>query len=124
MPELTFKLVLVTDDANLKLSEVTQEASTAKEKIEKPAAVKISAEQALATIRDVKIAFDGVLQMVGSVVNTMNNYLNASLDARQSAILAKVAFGEYAGAMGDFAQKMQGLTNFEGDQLLALMVMV
>jgi hypothetical protein len=121
MPELTFKLVLVTDDANLKLSEVTQEANTAKEQIEKPAAVKITAEQALATIRDVKIAFDGVLQMVGSVVNTMNNYLNASLDARQSAILAKVAFGEYAGAMGDFAQKMQGLTNFEGDQLLALM---
>jgi hypothetical protein len=121
MPELTFKLVLVTDDANLKLSEVTQEANTAKEQIEKPAAVKISAEQALATIRDVKIAFDGVLQMVGSVVKTMNNYLNASLDARQSAILAKVAFGEYAGAMGEFAQKMQGLTNFEGDQLLALM---
>jgi hypothetical protein len=121
MPELTFKLVLITDDANLKLSEVTQEANAAKEQIEKPAAVKISAEQALATIRDVKIAFDGVLQMVGSVVNTMNNYLNASLDARQSAILAKVAFGEYAGAMGDFAQKMQGLTNFEGDQLLALM---
>jgi len=121
MPELTFKLVLITDDANLKLSEVTQEANTAKEQIEKPAAVKISAEQALATIRDVKIAFDGVLQMVGSVVNTMNNYLDASLDARQSAILAKVSFGEYAGAMGDFAQKMQGLTNFEGDQLLALM---
>jgi hypothetical protein len=121
MPELTFKLVLVTDDANLKLSEVTQEARTAKEQIEKPAAVKISAEQALATIRDVKIAFDGVLQVIGSVVSSMNGYLNASLDARQSAILAKVAFGEYAGAMGEFAQKMQGLTNFEGDQLLALM---
>ena len=121
MPELTFKLVLITDDANLKLSEVTQEASSTKEQIEKPTAVKISAEQALATIRDVKIAFDGVLQVIGSVVSTMNGYLNASLDARQSAILAKVAFGEYAGAMGDFAQKMQGLTNFEGDQLLALM---
>jgi hypothetical protein len=121
MPELTFKLVLITDDANLKLSEVTQEANTAKEQIEKPAAVKISAEQALATIRDIKIAFDGVLQVIGSVVSTMNGYLNASLDARQPAILAKVAFGEYAGAMGDFAQKMQGLTNFEGDQLLALM---
>jgi hypothetical protein len=121
MPDLTFRLILITDDASVKLGEVKQEANSAKEQIEKPAAVKISAEQALATIRDVKIAFDGVMQVVGSVVNTMNGYLNASLDARQSAILAKVAFGEYAGAMSEFAQKMQGLTNFEGDQLLALM---
>lgn len=121
MPELTFKLILITDDASVKLGEVKQEANSAKEQIEKPAAVKISAEQALATIRDVKIAFDGVLQVVGSVVSTLNGYLNESLAARQSAILAKVAFGEYAASMSDFAQKMQGLTNFEGDQLLALM---
>jgi len=121
MPDLTFRLTLITDDASVKLGEVKQEATSAKEQIEKPAAVNISAEQALATIRDVKIAFDGVLQVVGSVVNTMNGYLNASLDARQSAILAKVAFGEYASSMSEFAQKMQGLTNFEGDQLLALM---
>jgi len=121
MPELTFKLVLVTDDANLKLSEVTQEASSAKEKIEKPAAVKISAEQALATIRDVKIAFDGVLQVVGSVVSAMNDYLNASLAQRQAVTLSKIAFGEAAAEMGKFASAMQSLTNFEDDQLLALM---
>ncbi len=121
MPDLTFKLILVTDDANVKLAEVKQEAESAKSSVEKPISVKVTAEQALATIRDVKIAFDGVLQVVSSVINTMNGYLNASLEARQSAILAKVAFGEYAGAMGEFAQKMQRLTNFDGDQLLALM---
>jgi hypothetical protein len=121
MPELTFKLVLVTDEANLKLGEVTQEASSAKEKIEKPAAVKISAEQALATIRDVKIAFDGVLQVVGSVVSAMNDYLNASLAQRQAVTLSKIAFGEAAAEMGKFASAMQSLTNFEDDQLLALM---
>ena len=121
MPDLTFKLILVTDDANVKLAEVKQEAESAKTSVEKPISVKVTAEQALATIRDVKIAFDGVLQVVSSVVNTMDGYLNASLEARQSAILAEVAFGEYAGAMGEFAQKMQRLTNFDGDQLLALM---
>jgi len=121
MPDLTFKLILITDDANVKLAEVKQEAESAKSSVEKPISVKVTAEQALATIRDVKIAFDGVLQVVSSVINTMNGYLNASLEARQSAILAKVAFGEYAGAMGEFAQKMQRLTNFDGDQLLALM---
>jgi hypothetical protein len=121
MPELTFKLVLITDDANLKLGEVTQEASSAKEQIEKPAAVKISAEQALATIRDVKIAFDGVLQVLGSVVSSMNDFLNASLSQRQAVTLAKIAFGEAAGEMGNFSSAMQKVTNFEDDVMLALM---
>lgn len=121
MPELTFKLVLITDDANLKLSEVTQEANTAKEQIEKPAAVKISAEQALATIRDVKIAFDGVLQVIGSVVSAMNGYLNASLAQRQAAILAKIAFGDAATEMSNFASAMQKVTNFGDEEMLALM---
>jgi PHD/YefM family antitoxin component YafN of YafNO toxin-antitoxin module len=121
MPELTFKLVLVTNDANLKLSEVTQEANTAKEQIEKPAAVKITAEQALATIRDVKIAFDGVLQVIGSVVSSMNSYLDASLEQRQAAILAKVAFGESATEMSNFASAMQKVTNFGDEEMLVLM---
>jgi len=41
----------------------------------KPAAVKITAEQALATIREVKIAMDGVLQVVGGLVRSMNGLL-------------------------------------------------
>ena len=61
MPDLTFKLILVTDDANVKLAEVKQEAQSAQSVVEKPVSVKITAEQALATIRDVKIAVDGVI---------------------------------------------------------------
>ena len=49
MPDLTFKLILVTDDANLKLAEVKQEAVSAQSVVEKPVSVKITAEQALAT---------------------------------------------------------------------------
>ena len=79
MPDLTFKLVLVTNDASLKLAEVKQEAESTQSSVEKPAAVKITAEQALATIRDVKIAVDGVLQVVGGLVRSMNGLLDASL---------------------------------------------
>ncbi|HPW53973.1 MAG TPA: hypothetical protein PK631_06320, partial [Erysipelotrichaceae bacterium] len=83
--------------------------------------VKLSTEQALASIRDVTIAMQGVAQIISSVTASVNTLLNASLEARQSAILSKTAFGEYSAQMSDFAQNMQELTNFEGDQLLALM---
>ncbi len=121
MLDLTFKLVLVTNDASLKLAEVKQEAESTQSAVEKPAAVKISAEQALATIRDVKIAVDGVLQVVGGLVRSMNGLLDASLGQRQAMTLASVAFGEAAGEMGNFASSMQSVTNFEDDQLLSLM---
>ena len=121
MPDLTFKLVLVTNDASLKLAEVKQEAESAQSVVEKPAAVNISAEQALGTIRDVKIAVDGVLQVVGGLVKSMNGLLDASLSQRQAVTLATIAFGEAAEEMGNFASSMQEVTNFEDDQLLALM---
>ena len=121
MPDLTFKLVLVTNDASLKLAEVKQEAESAQSAVEKPAAVKITAEQALATIRDVKIAVDGVIAAVGGLVRSMNGLLDASLGQRQAMTLASVAFGEAAGEMGNFASSMQQVTNFEDDQLLSLM---
>ena len=121
MPDLTFKLILVTDDANVKLAEVKQEAESTQSVVEKPAAVKISAEQALATIRDVKIAVDGVIAAVGGLVRSMNSLLDASLVQRQAMTLASVAFGEAAEEMGNFASSMQQVTNFEDDQLLSLM---
>ncbi len=121
MPDLTFKLVLVTDDANVKLAEVKQEAESAQSVVEKPAAVKISAEQALATIRDVKIAVDGVISAVGGLVRSMNSLLDASLVQRQAMTLAAIAFGEAASEMADFASSMQSVTNYGDEQLLPLM---
>lgn len=121
MPDLTFKLVLVTDDANVKLAEVKQEAESTQSVVEKPAAVKISAEQALATIRDVKIAVDGVISAVGGLVRSMNGLLDASLVQRQAITLASVAFGEAASEMADFASSMQSVTNYGDEQLLPLM---
>ena len=121
MPDLTFRLILTTTDASQKLAEVKQEAESAQSVVEKPATVKITAEQALATIRDVKIAVDGVLQVVGGLARSMNGLLDASLGQRQAMTLAAVTFGEAAEEMGNFASTMQEVTNFEDDQLLSLM---
>jgi hypothetical protein len=121
MPDLTFKLILVTDDANVKLAEVKQEAESTQSVVEKPAAVKISAEQALATIRDVKIAVDGVIAAVGGLVRSMNSLLDASLVQRQAMTLATIAFGDGAAEMARFASSMQSVTNFGDEQMLPLM---
>ena len=121
MSDLTFKLILVTDDANVKLAEVKQEAESTQSVVEKPAAVKISAEQALATIRDVKIAVDGVISAVGGLVRSMNSLLDASLVQRQAMTLATIAFGDGAAEMARFASSMQSVTNFGDEQMLPLM---
>jgi hypothetical protein len=121
MPDLTFKLILTTSDANVKLAEVKQEAESTQSVVEKPAAVKISAEQALATIRDVKIAVDGVISAVSGLVRSMNEFLDASLVQRQAMTLTAIAFGDSASEMADFASSMQSVTNYGDEQLLPLM---
>lgn len=121
MSEISIKLIIETKDAETKLRSAENLVSEVKQEVEKPAVVKLSTEQALASIRDVTIAMQGVAQIISSVTTSVNTLLNASLEARQSAILSKTAFGEYSNQMAEFAQNMQSLTNFEGDQLLALM---
>jgi len=121
MPDLTFKLILTTTDANVKLAEVKQEAESTQSVVEKPVAVKISAEHALATIRDVKIAVDGVISAVSGLVNSMNGLLNASLVQRQAMTLTTIAFGDGAAEMARFASSMQSVTNFGDEQMLPLM---
>lgn len=121
MSEISIKLIIETKDAETKLRSAENLVSEVKQEVEKPAIVRLSTEQALASIRDVTIAMQGVAQIISSVTASVNTLLNASLEARQSAILSKTAFGEYSDQMSEFAQNMQSLTNFEGDQLLALM---
>lgn len=121
MAELSFRLILQTDDATGKLAGVRQAADGLRQDVEKPAVVKISAEQSLATIRDVKIAFDGVLQIVSGATTAINGLLDDALSARQAMRLAGIAFGEGAAGMAQFAAELQRVTNFEGDQLLSLM---
>lgn len=121
MAELNFRLTLITDDASTKLTQVQQEADSTRTQVENPIAIKISAEQALATIRDVKIAVDGVVQVVGGLVRSMNSLLDAALVQRQAVTLTNIAFEEASVEMQNFASAMQNVTNFGDEQLLPLM---
>lgn len=121
MAELSFRLILQTDDATGKLSGIKQEADGLKSALDKPHQVKIDAAQSLASIRDVTIAVQGVMQAMAGLTRGINGFLDAELGQRRAMILATQAFGEGATEMARFASEMQNVTNFEDDQLLALM---
>jgi len=121
MAELSFRLILQTDDATGQLRTVGQEADNLKNTVEEPKVVKISAEQALGTIRDVKIAIDGVVQVIGKLTQGFNNLLDAALVQKQAMTLTTIAFGDANAEMANFASAMQSVTNFGDEQLLPLM---
>ena len=93
-----------------------------KSQAEEPKVVKLSAEQALGTIRDVKIALDGVISAVKALASGMNALLDANLKQKQAMQLATHEWGAGAREMANYASEMQRVTNFGDDDLLPLMV--
>ena len=120
MAELSFRLILQTDDATGKLSGIKQEADGLKSALEKPHQVKIDAAQSLASIRDVTIAVQGVMQAMSSLTRGINGFLDAELTQRRALTLATVAFGEAAQEMAAFASEMQSVTNFGDEEMLSM----
>lgn len=121
MAELSFRLILQTDDATGKLAGIKQEADGLKSALDKPHQVKIDAAQSLASIRDVTIAVQGVMQAMSSLTRGINGFLDAELTQRRALTLATQAFGEAAGEMAAFASSMQEVTNFGDEEMLSLM---
>lgn len=120
MAELSFRLILQTDDATGKLAGIKQEADGLKSALEKPHQVKIDAAQSLASIRDVTIAVQGVMQAMSSLTRGINGFLDAELSQRRALTLAQVAFGDAAGEMANFASEMQNVTNFGDEEMLSM----
>jgi len=110
-----------TTDANGKLRAVMHDLEEVQEEAEEPKVVKVSADQALATIRDVKIALDGVRQAFTGIVRAANEFLDAALVQKQAMTLTTLAFGEAAAEMASFASAMQSVTNFGDERMLPLM---
>jgi len=108
-------------DANGKIRAVKHDLDEVQQKVEEPKVVKITADQALATIRDVKIAIDGVGQVLRAVTTQINGLLDANLRQKQAMQLATHVFGEAAAEMAGFASEMQGVTNFGDERLIPLM---
>ncbi len=121
MPEINFKLLLITDGADGKLHAVQQNLDEVKRKAETPTEVKLNAEKSLATIRDLGLAVGSVFTAISKLTSGINGFMDASLGARQSQTLANLAFKDGAKEIQEFAGSMQDLTNFEDDQLTALM---
>lgn len=108
-------------DANGKLRAVKHDLEEVQEEAEKPKKIKVSADQALATIRDVKIAFDGVAQVFRSVTTQINEFLDANLKQKQAMQLANHVFNESSQEIANYAREMQALTNYGDEQLIPLM---
>lgn len=114
------ELYVLTSNASGKMVMVKREAEETREAVEKPAEVKINATAALGTIRDLKIALDGVATAVKGVTAGLNKLLDSELVQRQADTLVGVAFGEMAGEMREFASAMQDLTNYGDEMMLPL----
>lgn len=114
------ELYVLTSNARGKMVLVKREAEETREAAEKPAEVKINATAALGTIRDLKIALDGVVTAVKGVTAGLNKLLDSELVQRQADTLVGVAFGEMAGEMREFASAMQDLTNYGDEMMLPL----
>lgn len=120
MAELSFRLILQTDDATGKLAGIKQEADGLKSALDKPHQVKIDAAQSLASIRDVTIAVQGVMQAMAGLTRGINGFLDAELTQRRALTLASEAFGAAAGEMAAFAAEMQSVTNFGDEEMLSM----
>lgn len=114
-------LVVVSEGADGKLKAVQAQAEATGKAIEKPAEVKISAEQSLATLRDLSITLQGVMAAFSGVTRGLNDFLDAALGQSQAQILANQAFGEGADEMARYASEMQRVTNFGDEEMLVMM---
>lgn len=121
MPELNFKLLIITDGADGKLHAVEQNLDAVKKKAEEPKEVKLSAEKSLATIRDLGLAVGSVLAAISKLTSGINGFMDASLQQRQAQTLATLAFKDGAREMQNFASAMQQVTNFGDEEMLVLM---
>jgi hypothetical protein len=125
MPELTFRLIIDNGAARATLTDTGNAAKSTKNEVEKPVTLKVQAENALATIRDLKIAFEGVAQIVSSVSGKLNELLDkAGYQERAERKVAQAVMqtGEAAGLSAQelfkMAAQLQEVTNFGDEETL------
>lgn len=125
MPELTFRLIIENGNAKATLADTGNAAKATKAEVEKPVTLKVKADNALGTIRDLKIAFDGLTQIVSGVTGKINQYLDKIAyqeRAERKIIQAVRQTGEAAGfsaqQLFDMAAQLQEITNFGDEETL------
>lgn len=121
MASLKFRIIIETGDAKGAVADVEAQVDDLKVKAETPSNIKVDAQTALATIRDVMINLQGLKTVVDGVIGKANDFLNASLKQRQAVTLVNIAFKDQASEIRSLAMGLQLITNHGDEELLPLM---
>lgn len=103
------------------MSAVEAELLDFRQKVEEPMKMEFDAEAAIAGIRDLTIIVQGAIAAVKKLTSAANELLDSALVQRQAMTITKLAFGDAAGEIAQFAASMQQVTNYADHQLLPLM---
>ena len=118
---IRFRIVVEKDGAKASVKDVEKSVDQLKGKAETPAKMKMDAQQALGTVRDVMLNLTALKSVVSGIVNTVNDLLNSSLKQKQATILTSIAFKDQAKEIENLASGIQDLTNHGDEELLPLM---
>jgi len=121
MAALKFRLIIENGDAKTAVADVEGKVDNLKVKAETPSNMRMNAQTALATIRDVMLNLQALKSVVDGVINKANDFLNYSLKQKQAVTLVNIAFKEQSSEIQALAMSIQAVTNYGDEDLLPLM---
>ncbi len=121
MAFLKFRIIIENGDAKTAVADVEGKVDNLKVKAETPSNIKVNAQNAMATIRDVMINLQSLKSIVDGVIGKANEFLNLSLKQKQAITLVNIAFKDQASEIQSLAAGIQAITNHGDEELLPLM---
>ncbi len=121
MASLKFRIIIENGDAKTAVADVEGKVDNLKVKAETPSNIRMDAQTALATIRDVMLNLQALKSVIDGVINRANDFLNSSLKQKQAVTLVNIAFKEQASEIRALATGIQAVTNHGDEELLPLM---
>lgn len=110
---------LYTMSPDMKLIEA--ELLDFRQKVEEPMKMEFDTEAAVAGIRDLTIIVQAAIAAVKRLASAANELLDSALTQRRAMTITKLAFGDAAGEIAQYAASLQDVTNYADHQLLPLM---
>lgn len=101
--------------------EIEAELLDFRQKVEEPMKMEFDTEAAVAGIRDLTIIVQAAIAAVKRLASAANELLDSALTQRRAMTITKLAFGDAAGEIAQYAASLQDVTNYADHQLLPLM---
>lgn len=101
--------------------EIEAELLDFRQKVEEPMKMEFDTEAAIAGIRDLTIIVQGAISAINKLTSAANELLDSALTQRRAMTITKLAFGDAAGEIAQYAASLQDVTNYADHQLLPLM---